>query len=154
MMSTAELRNHKRLRPEAMSGNDVLRKAREIWNRDPHKQRSVQTEELDFRQFFGCGVLVCLKLWNLLMTKNFLPSGGTIEHLLWSLMFLKTYGKQKVLCSLAGGVSVDTFWKWTWMFISAIAELENVVVSVRAIGLCIALFWSSSASTISLVTSS
>jgi hypothetical protein len=46
-------------------------------------------------------------------------------------MFMKAYGKQKHLCSLALSPPVDpeTFWKWTWAFIVVIALLEAQIVS-------------------------
>jgi hypothetical protein len=56
----------------------------------------------------------------------------TIEHLLWTLMFLKTYAKQKVLCALAGAVRDETFQKWTWDFIHAIVQLEDSIISKRS----------------------
>ena len=40
---------------------------------------------------------------------DLLHHGGTINHLLWTLLFLKTYSNQKILCSLAGGVNATTF---------------------------------------------
>lgn len=121
---------NKRQRPVSPDADDVLRKAREVWSRDPNKERSTQTEDRDFRDHFGCSVMVFLSLWGLLVTMDIVPSGGTIEHLLWTLLFLKTYAKQKVLCSLAGGVDDETFAKWTWKFIFAISELEVHVVSL------------------------
>jgi hypothetical protein len=129
MASINNNNNNKRLRTEKASVDDVLRKAREIWQRNPDKERSLQTEELEFRQFFGCGAAVFLNLWRLLVTMDLVPWSGTIEHLLWTLMFLKTYAKQKVLCALAGGVSDETFRKWTWNFIHAIVQLEDSIVS-------------------------
>jgi len=44
-------------------------------------------------------------------------------------MFLKTYGNEATLCSLAGGVSKNTFHKWSWIMIYAISYLEPYVVS-------------------------
>jgi hypothetical protein len=128
-MASTNNNNNKRMRGDKVSIDDVLRKAREIWRRDPDKERSIQTEELEFRQFFGCGLVVFLNLWNLLTMMDFVPPGGTIEHLLWTLMFLKTYANQKVLCTLAGSVSDETFRKWTWNFVDGIVKLEDAVVS-------------------------
>ena len=48
----------KRQRPTPPIANDVLHQARQIWSRDPGKARSPQTEDTDFLEFFGCGVLV------------------------------------------------------------------------------------------------
>ena len=74
-------------------------------------------------------MLVFLALWNLLVTFDLLPDQEMIEHLLWTLLFLKAYPKQKVLCSLCGGIDHDTVRKWIWQFISAICALEATVVS-------------------------
>ena len=57
----------------------------------------------------GCGILVSLSLWSTLEMAYLLPDGGTIDHLLWTLLFLKMYSNQKALCSLAGGVDATTF---------------------------------------------
>lgn len=111
--------------------DDVLCKARSIWGRQRDKQRALQSEDLDFRAHFGCGPLIFLSLWNLLVTTDLLPSDGTIDHLLWTLLFMKTYAKQSVLCSMCGGVDPKTFQKWTWEFIAAISQLESLLVSSK-----------------------
>ena len=123
-----DVRQGKRLRSSDATLEYVLSKAREIWGRDPNKARSLGTKDLEFRSFFGCGPLVFLSLWSMLITTDLLPPDGTIVHLLWTLMFLKMYSTQKTLCSLAGGVNPETFRKWTWLFIRAIAALEPYVV--------------------------
>ena len=119
----------KRLRPCRPEASDVLFHARMIWGRDPYKDRSTQSEDRDFREYFGCGPLVALALWNLLVTTDLIPLGGTLDHLLWTLMFLKLYTKEGPLCNLAGGVDRKTLSKWVWLFICAIAQLEPSVVS-------------------------
>ena len=60
---------------------------------------------------------------------NYLPEGGTIEHLLWALMFMKIYPKRKAMSVLCGGVDKDTWAKWVFIFLDAIACLEPCVVS-------------------------
>ena len=121
-------RQQKRMREQELQTEDVLRKAREIWNRNPDKSRAITTEDREFRTHFGCGVLVFITLWNLLLKTNLRPDGGRIEHLLWTLLFLKEYCKQSVLCSMCGGIDKETLKKWTWSFIDAIASLESLVV--------------------------
>ena len=121
--------DRKRPRPEPPDANDVLRIARRIWGRDGRRQRSPETEDLEFRSFFGCSVAVFLSLWSLLGTTDTIPTGGTMTHLLWTLLFLKVYSNAKSLCALVGGVDPETFRKWTWLFIPAIANLEPLVVS-------------------------
>jgi hypothetical protein len=123
--------NNEQQRVLAPTADDVLRCARQIWNRDVNTERSLQSEDRDFREFFGCGVLVFLSLWNLLDTTDSIPQKGTIEHLLWTLMFLKVYAKQRTLSALAGGVDPETFRRWCWRFIEAIASLQPYVVSAQ-----------------------
>jgi hypothetical protein len=127
----SEPRNNKRQRPVRPEVQDFLRLAREIWSREPYKARTTQTEDRDFREHFGCGVLVALSLWGLLLTTDLLPDGGTIDHLLWTLLFMKTYAKQKTMCSLCGGIDPQTFQKWVSQFIEAISSLEPMVVSTK-----------------------
>ena len=110
--------------------NSILRVARQMWQRDPDVERASSSEEKDFRSHFGCSPPVCATLWNHLKVTDLLPEGGTQDHLLWSLMFLKVYGKQRQMCTLAGGVDHDTFRKWTWLFLDAIVQLEPLVVSL------------------------
>lgn len=48
-------------------------------------------------------------------------------------MFLKIYETEETMCTLAGGVDDDTFRKWAWLFIEAIASLKPFVVSTEAL---------------------
>ena len=82
----------------------LIRVARDIWNKESKKVKSTMTEDRDFREFFGCGLHVASELWDLLVREKELPENGCHCHLLWALMFLKIYGKEKTLCTLAGGV--------------------------------------------------
>lgn len=107
----------------------LLGYARNIWSRDRDKVRSTQSEDRDFREHFGCGALVAHSIWELLLEHSLLPPGGCLFHLLWALMFMKVYGKESTMCSLAGGVDKKTFRKWTWFFVNAISNLETYVVS-------------------------
>ena len=108
----------------------ILRAARRMWQRDPDVKRATSSEEKDFRSHFGCSPPVCATLWNHLQVTDLSPQGGTLDHLLWALMFLKIYGKQRQMCTLAGGVDQDTFRKWTWLFLNAIVQLEPLVVRI------------------------
>lgn len=86
------------------------------------------TEDRKFREFFGCGPLVAVELWNALVTTELLPDNGTTQHMLWALMMLKIYAKEHVLAKLAG-VDPKTFRLWAWTrFVPAIADLEPYVV--------------------------
>ena len=45
--------------------NDLMGYAREIWSKDKDKTRSIATEDRDFQEFFGCGALAALEVWEL-----------------------------------------------------------------------------------------
>jgi hypothetical protein len=121
----------KRQRETLPNIEDLMPYAREMWRRkDPHKAMSTQTENRDFRDFFGCGPLVALELWRLLKTNDFLPQGGRLEHLLWMLAFLKTYGHRKLMCSICGGIDYKTLMKWVLLFVEAVADVEPLIVRV------------------------
>ena len=108
---------------------DMMIIARATWGRDNKKGRCENTENRDFREFFGYGCIVATKIYELLVGEDLLPIGGHLEHFLWALMFMKIYGKGRNLCTLAGGVDKKTFRKWAWLLVVAIAYLEAKVVS-------------------------
>ena len=56
------------------------------------------------------------------------PVGGTIAHLLWTLLFLKMYGTVDTMSRICK-VDPVTYRKWTWLFLEKIAELHYTVVS-------------------------
>lgn len=109
---------------------DFMKIAREFWRRDPEKARAAGTEDRDFREMFGCGVFVAHACWSLLSTLDLVPMGGNIEKFMWSLHFMKVYGKTASLCSACGGIDPHTHHDWVWKYIDAIASLESVVVSL------------------------
>jgi hypothetical protein len=110
-LPSLSLRENKRQHPVRPKAQDLLRLARAIWSGDPDQARSTQTEDHDFIEQFGCVVLAALSLWGMLLTTASLPDGGTLEQLLWTLLFMKTYAKQKTLCSLCGGIDPQTLKK-------------------------------------------
>ena len=69
------------------------------------------------------------EVWDILQRESHAPENGMHCHLLWALMSLKIYGKEKNLCTLAGGVDKKTFRKWAWAFVIAMAYIESSVVS-------------------------
>ena len=79
-----------------------------------------------YRAKFGCSPLVCTDLWERLKNKR--PRGAQAKHLLWALLFLKTYNTEDNLSELIGTTS-KTFRKWTWLMLKAIHKLKNSVVS-------------------------
>ena len=81
----------------------------------------------DFNGMFGTSPEVCALTWNMLDLEQAMP-GVLPKHLLWALMLMKTYAKEKTLCIIAGGVTRTTFRKWAWLIIPRIAGLKSTVV--------------------------
>ena len=102
-------------------------------NRTLGKLHRGSPEDVRFCEKFGAGANVVLDVWGRILQFDLVPLSGLFVHLLWALMFMKTYGKEKGLCGSAGresgAVDPKTFWKWTWLFIQALGSLEFEVVS-------------------------
>jgi hypothetical protein len=76
-----------------------------------------------------CSIPVVVILWNMLEDEIAAMDGPPIlAHLLWALMWMKTYAKESTLSS-AAGVDEKTFRKWMHFFVDAISNLEYKVVS-------------------------
>ena len=119
----------KRQQRSKVTPEDVLQIARAMWRHPEYNARAGSTEDSEFITYFGCPVGVSLTLWSLLDQHDYIPDGGQLEHMLWTLLFLKTYAKLKVLCVIAGGVDKDTYMKWVWQFLEKIVMLQEFVVS-------------------------
>ena len=122
--------SNKRLRTADIDLSDVLRHARMIWGRDADTRRATMTEDRCFREHFGCGAQTALALWALILSSAMLPEGGSLHHMLWTLLFMKVHAKSEVMSRLCGGADKTTIRKWVWLFVPAIASLESLVVSV------------------------
>ena len=82
-----------------------------------------------FRGVFGASTMAIAIVWNLLVGQGTVPEGGKPSHLLWELFFIKTYANEEVLSSTFG-TDKKTSRKWVWLFLEAIADLEEQVVSL------------------------
>jgi hypothetical protein len=69
------------------------------------------TRDHRFREAFGISSKSAFILWTLLNVPNEGPAGGQKVHLLWVLLFLKTYNTQHDLAGRCG-VCKDTFKLW------------------------------------------
>lgn len=97
------------------------------------------TQDRKFRALFGCGPLDVATIWRMMEEHEFFPEGGGMVHMMWGLLLMKTYGTENMLCTTTG-VDEKTFRKWAWQFISAIADLEPVVVSCQ-FNVCVTNFY-------------
>jgi hypothetical protein len=90
-------------------------------------QLSDQSRTRIFRANFGVSPYICAVVWNELVDTRSLPQGARPKHILWSLLFLKVYATENVLCTICA-CDEKTFRKWVWLLVAAMARL--VVVSV------------------------
>ena len=84
--------------------NDFIGYVREIWSKDKDQTRSIATDDPVFWESFGFVAIVTLDVWELLSGNLFVPDGGCLYYLLWDLMCLKIYCKERTMCSLVGGI--------------------------------------------------
>jgi len=124
--------NTKRTRMSTPVASDFILVGKDIQNKAGRPIGSMGTEDRNFREIFGAGPFVVAKLWTLMTDQDLIPPDGKIEHLMWTLHFLKAYPRQGAVCYTVGGSSgaIDpkTFRKYMWPFIHAMANLESVLV--------------------------
>ena len=81
----------KRKRASLVSPLDFIEEVRLVWRRDPKVKRSDKSEDCDFREHFGCGVIVAHTIWMMMESRELISNDG----MFWSLVFLKSYTKEK-----------------------------------------------------------
>ncbi len=81
--------------------------------------------EKRFRANFGTTPSICFVLWEKIEA---LPSSVRYFHLLWALLFLKTYQSEKVISGIVGGVDEGTYRQKIWAVIGAISKLKQNVI--------------------------
>jgi hypothetical protein len=79
-----------------------------------------------FKALFGITPHMCALIWNIMDDNQCHPSGGRLQHLLWSIMFLKQYGTEAMNRALTR-VDEKTFRKWIWLYIPRLAFDLHVV---------------------------
>jgi hypothetical protein len=68
-----------------------------------------------FRSAFGAGIVMVVKLLNLLLQQNLLPGKPQVRHILWMLGFLKSYLPEEEY-RRQYAVTEKTFRKWVWIW--------------------------------------
>ena len=85
---------------------------RVIRGRDRDVQRSLQTEDREFREVFGVGSITAMTAWNLLGLNHNTATDRLVMHILWELMFIKIYSKEVTMLKMVGLKCVKNFRKW------------------------------------------
>lgn len=135
MSNRGDKKRTRRTTPELenrfLSGPQFARLGNQIMNRSSSGSQSAF--ESRWQQHFNAEPDVCLEVWNRLEVEDHWESGpddrsAEPQHLLWALLFLKTYATESVLAGMCGGVDEDTFSTWAWRFIEKISYLDSEVV--------------------------
>ena len=92
--------------------DDIMRVARVYMGKNPQQDEITITEDRRFRELFGCGPMVVVGIWTLLLDTDSVPTKGTLHHLFWTLLFLKNYGTDGIMKKLTGA-DPDTVRKWS-----------------------------------------
>ena len=114
-----------------MGPDDFLNEGLFIGSRKKKNGGSKLVKIRHFRSHFGTDPEIASSIWTRIRCnpKNELPRNAKTRHLLWALLFMKTYTTDSVLCGIAGGVDPKTFRKWRTIFIKEIAKLASEEVS-------------------------
>jgi hypothetical protein len=126
MTAARKLKRSKEHEPTVM---DILQLGKDMMNRSKKQMGEMASEDRRFREVFGIAPAVALEAWSMICSAGLLPGGGTLQHWLWTLCFLKVYALQVPLCALCGGSDPKTVSKWVWLFIRTFIILEGDVVS-------------------------
>lgn len=105
-----------------------LNEGEKILGRRKQSNRDVvmsKTLDRDFRSLFGGSPVTCSMIW----AKCEFPQHVKAKHLLWALMFLKTYGTETSLVTKTGTGDRKSFRETIWPIIHKIASLRKKEVS-------------------------
>jgi hypothetical protein len=104
--------------------------ARMLWDRkNPYVYTYALEGDRMCRDWFGCGPAVLLDTWKSLVAFELVPNDGTLEHMLWTFVFMKQYPKSQALYKLCGGHDLKTIRYRVRDFIDQLAMLESTMVS-------------------------
>jgi hypothetical protein len=76
---------------------------------------------------FGVRVSLCPVIFQ--RSQLYLIHGLEAKHLLWGMIFMKVYATEDVACAMLTCVTRNTYCKWYWIVIQAIASKISLVVS-------------------------
>jgi hypothetical protein len=80
-----------------------------------------------FASLFGVRVSLCPVIFQ--RCQLYMIRDLEAKHLLWGLLFMKVYAIEDVACAMLTRVTRNTYRKWYWIVIQAIASKNSLVVS-------------------------
>jgi len=102
--------------------------------RQEHRRFKVRERKIEqFKSWYGIVPARCSTIWSKLIAIDWLRQTKRPQpkHMLWALLFLRSYSSEAHLCSMVGGVDAKTFRKWLWFYLGGIARLSSSVVRTR-----------------------
>src|SRR5688500_2714584 len=85
-----------------------------------------------YKTLFGLTPNLCTPAWQHLTASRWTKHAGRIAHpvhLLWTLLFLKTYSTEQVLSQFIG-VDEKTYRKWVWFYLEGISKMSSLFVCI------------------------
>ena len=79
-----------------------------MWRRDWYKVQYIATQECQFFDTYDITRNIYLGLQIMLTPIDIVPGCGSINHLLWTLVFMKIYLKYNTISMICGGVDHKT----------------------------------------------
>ena len=109
-----------------MDASSLLKLGMSLFSEAARSDRSYVTQNQCFKVICGVHPTVCAIVWGELKQSMLVEDACKPKHLLWALMFLKTYTTESLL-AVAIGVDEKTLGKWIFIIIYsyAISDLEN-----------------------------
>jgi len=83
-----------------------------------------------FIALFGLRPFTIFKLWRLIVEESGRDFHFSPKHLMWALLFLRTYAKEEMLATLVG-VTEKTFRRWVWLIVGKLAAIDSLVSEGR-----------------------
>jgi hypothetical protein len=90
--------------------------------------RSNKAERRFFQSAYGTSPEVCSHTWDYVNHYKVVPRKASPHHLLWAMIFLKSYASEAFLSALVG-TTEKTYRKWIWVMVKSISRLYSKVVS-------------------------
>ena len=111
---------------ENLTAEDFKQVANQVLRNNPNRNESELLK--DYISFFGSCPATCAELWNRLQPVQNIHRHALPKYLLWAMVFLKKYSDEKTHCKIVGIKDPKTFRRWSWLFVEAIASLEQQVI--------------------------
>jgi hypothetical protein len=96
-----------------------------------HGSISEEQFRMKFVSYFGTSPFVCSEIYRRIIAKGQLCHNFKPMHLLWCLLYMKTYVYETVLSGLFQS-DCKTIRKWVWYAMEQIANIADEVVSISA----------------------